>query len=861
MAAESARERKRTVILAAIVMAGIMATAQGAVVLRNASWATRNVLTNGMGAAHGSLPANTTNFTVEAWVKPRLVAASSTRTYKAHYILSVMGGGGAAENMLLVLNSNNTDGHFRMYYGNNGWSPDTVIVPGDQWTHVAVSKTKDSARFFTNGVFACSWEDNRLTSALHTSYLPGIGCERTGVRNSTAESDANNYVFQGSLSDVRLWTTARTDAEIAANYATRLTGAEEGLFLYVPFNDGTIGESVVKNLADGHDLTVPPTQELAWDSELDEKFGAVGAFPPCGTNHTAILESKSVAGKGIQTDIRISTRTYTVETWARIDSTNRHSYLLGQYVNGTWWVGLDLPQNYVRPRLRIGSSNALLSDTEIRLGEWFHIAGTLDEAGIAKLYINGAEVGRIDKSDADIPPDVALELFNTGAKSNGNTSILGSLRETRVWNCARSATEIAGYMNVSATGDESGLIGCWALDEGTGTTVSNKVTGVLSSFGDAVSNFSWNPPLSTNSALYAADNTANSLGRIVTDAKITAADFTVETWICLPYVLTAGRYVMGQYYTNNKDSWITLYVRANNVLLFQIGSSGNAALTQLAAPQAIAPNIWYHVAVTRSGSDLTMYIDGENVRSMTANTTAIPNNASFTLFTTGGNSTFPGYLREARIWNVARSQSEIRAAMLTQASGTESGLAGCWPLDEGSGRTVVNKVTGNTSTVPSGLTWKDTGFAPALQHEDSSIALAPEFGGSWFGVVRTEKAIDVQDFTFETWVRPTAMHNRQTFLFSQWARGENDANNPNRFLMGFDNTDHFGFFISGTDGMGNRGGWQRTDETVPLNAWTHLAATRQGSTLRFYINGQRANIWEFYDEAGNLAGTKDFDTH
>lgn len=27
----------------------------------------------------------------------------------------------------------------------------------------------------------------------------------------------------------------------------------------------------------------------------------------------------------------------------------------------------------------------------------------------------------------------------------------------------------------------------------------------------------------------------------------------------------------------------------------------------------------------------------------------------------------------------------------------------------------------------------------------------------------------------------------------------------------------------------------------------------------FYINGQRANIWEFYDEEGNLAGTKNFD--
>ena len=29
----------------------------------------------------------------------------------------------------------------------------------------------------------------------------------------------------------------------------------------------------------------------------------------------------------------------------------------------------------------------------------------------------------------------------------------------------------------------------------------------------------------------------------------------------------------------------------------------------------------------------------------------------------------------------------------------------------------------------------------------------------------------------------------------------------------------------------------------------------------FYINGKRANIWEFYDEQGNLAGSQDFDKH
>ena len=31
--------------------------------------------------------------------------------------------------------------------------------------------------------------------------------------------------------------------------------------------------------------------------------------------------------------------------------------------------------------------------------------------------------------------------------------------------------------------------------------------------------------------------------------------------------------------------------------------------------------------------------------------------------------------------------------------------------------------------------------------------------------------------------------------------------------------------------------------------------------LGFYINGRRANIWEFYDDQGNIAGRQDFDKH
>jgi hypothetical protein len=64
--------------------------------------------------------------------------------------------------------------------------------------------------------------------------------------------------------------------------------------------------------------------------------------------------------------------------------------------------------------------------------------------------------------------------------------------------------------------------------------------------------------------------------------------------------------------------------------------------------------------------------------------------------------------------------------------------------------------------------------------------------------------------------------------------------------MGFHDTGRFGFFIGGTDGSGNAGGWKETDEAIPLGRWTHLAATRQGSTLRLYVNGALAKTFENY---------------
>jgi hypothetical protein len=51
--------------------------------------------------------------------------------------------------------------------------------------------------------------------------------------------------FKGKLDEVRLWSYARTPAEVAADYATQLTGAEGGLVAYWPFEEAS-GQSTLE---------------------------------------------------------------------------------------------------------------------------------------------------------------------------------------------------------------------------------------------------------------------------------------------------------------------------------------------------------------------------------------------------------------------------------------------------------------------------------------------------------------------------------------------------------------------------------------------------------------------------------------
>jgi hypothetical protein len=102
---------------------------------------------------------------------------------------------------------------------------------------------------------------------------------------------------------------------------------------------------------------------------------------------------------------------------------------------------------------------------------------------------------------------------------------------------------------------------------------------------------------------------------------------------------------------------------------------------------------WIHVVGTFSGEEIKIYINGDlnNTLSHVDSLNVTESNLCF-----GNNDflsirQFDGYIDEIRIWNVCRSQVEIKESMNKRLTGFETGIIGYWSFDENSGQDVIDK--------------------------------------------------------------------------------------------------------------------------------------------------------------------------
>ena len=119
------------------------------------------------------------------------------------------------------------------------------------------------------------------------------------------------------------------------------------------------------------------------------------------------------------------------------------------------------------------------------------------------------------------------------------------------------------------------------------------------------------------------------------------------------------------------------------------GAGSTGANHPVTSNTAVTQNVWHHAAATYNGSAWFLYLDGTQVG--TANQAGPPANAASIVTTIGtadelvtGSAVgaFGGTIDEVRIWNVARSQAQIQAAMNTEITGATAGLLARFGMNE-----------------------------------------------------------------------------------------------------------------------------------------------------------------------------------
>jgi hypothetical protein len=427
-------------------------------------------------------------------------------------------------------------------------------------------------------------------------------------------------------------------------------------------------------------------------------------------------------------------------------------------------------------------------------------SGDTDVAGYFVYYGTepGIYPGVIDvgsRTTFSIPNLIEGERYYIAVKAYTGTGVAGEL-----------STEVSGVIAPAAT---SGLVAAYGFEEASGATATDaspaRNHGVVSG------------AARTASGRYGRALSFDGINDIVTVADSRsldlAAGMTLEAWV-RPSALSGWRTVL----LKERPGGLAYSLYAHD-------NAPRPAATIFAGQDASAPgaaalplNVWSHVAATYDGADLRLYVNGVLASTQPA-TGGLPSTDD--PMRIGGNliwgEYFAGRIDEVRVYNRALSGAEIAADMKTMVV---TGLVAAYGFEEGAGAAAADvSGAGNNAAIEGAAHTPAGRFGHALSFDGVddlvTVPSAAAFAGS--------------PFTVEAWVNPTGLSGWRSAVMKEapgglvWGLYAHD-NAPRPAVTAI-------IASVETSAPGTA--------ALPLETWSHLAATYDGATLRMFVNGVR----------------------
>lgn len=381
-----------------------------------------------------------------------------------------------------------------------------------------------------------------------------------------------------------------------------------------------------------------------------------------------------------------------------------------------------------------------------------------------------------------------------------------------------------------------------------------QISTTQSKFGGAAGSFD-----GTNSYITATNSVLN----------VSSGDFTIEFWINFGNV-NSGQQPISIY--SGTSLCLAFYTLSSGTLNYYLSSTGSSwNIASGVSVGSVSANTWYHVALVRSGSTFTPYLNGvagttttsaSNLNSQSAFYAGVSPNTSSGWFTgkiddlritkgvarytsnfTPRAKAFPDIYNPyktpptsgAALWLAGDDSSTLFTDAGVTPVKVNGDLVYQWNDKSGNSRNATQTTSGNRPTwVPPASGRNGLGavsFNGTNNYIDRSAGAATQFSG---------------DFTIECWIKLNAAATQSIFD----TRVSETSPYGNGFVIASNTSNQFLFY---------QGANRITSTAVTTGQWNHLAVCRSGSSIRMFLNGtQTGSTYTSstnYSDGGFLLGT------